>query len=88
MKNFIIILAVAFIANFANANQKEARLYAKELKAVWGDKPCEKVLLKYVFADCKYVDFSKGEKIENNPKCELLLKKRIECVEKAKKNEN
>lgn len=87
MKKNTILLILAF-ASFANADKNEARIYLKERQLVFGDKVCERVLLKYAFSDCKYIDFEKGEKFENNPKCEALLKKRIECVNKAKRNEN
>ena len=83
-----LIISLFLISTRAKADQTEARIYLKERQLVFGDKVCERVLLKYAFSDCKYIDFEKGEKFENNPKCEALLKKRIECVKKAKRNEN
>lgn len=83
---FFVVLVLAILANFAKADQKEANLYMREQKLVFGDKYCEKVLKKYVFADCYYIDFEKN--ITSGvvgQKCQKLLNERIKCVKKHRK---
>lgn len=81
-----LIIGLFLISNRAKADQNEANLYMQEFKLVFGDKYCEKVLKKYVFADCYYIDFEKN--ITSGvvgQKCQKLLNERIKCVEKHRK---
>lgn len=93
---FFVVLVLAILANFAKADQKEANLYMREQKLVFGDEYCTKALQRYVFADCRYIDYKKGEILKSSnqsiggdlhfEKCKKLLSERIKCVRKHEKD--
>lgn len=82
----------------ANAGQAEVSLYMQEFKLVFGDKHCEKVLKRYVFNDCHYNNYKKGEPMKfddkrtlefgnlQRQKCLNLLAYRKACILKHEKN--
>lgn len=77
------------------ANQKEADLYMEEMQLVFGDERCEKIISNYVANECHYNDFRNRERYIHKTNrtlkfgdihervCLKLLKKRIDCVNKA-----
>lgn len=83
-----LILTLIFLVVSTNANS----LYDKEFKLVFGDKPCEKTLKKYIFVGCPYNDFLKGEAMKfddkrtlefgsvHRNKCLKLFAERKNCV--------
>ena len=93
-----LIIGLFLISNRANAGQTEANLYMQEFKLVFGDKHCEKVLKRYVFNDCHYNDYKKGEPMKANDKrtlefgsvyrnkCLNLLAYRKACILKHERN--
>ena len=97
---FIICLIIGLfvVANKAKATEAEANLYMQEFKLVFGDKHCEKVFKRYVFADCHYNDFKKGEPMKFDDKrtlefgsvyrnkCLNLLAFRKACILKHERN--
>lgn len=97
---FVICLFVFLflISNRANVHQNEANLYMQEFKLVFGDKHCEKVLKRYVFNDCHYNNFKKGEPMKFDDKrtlefgsvyrnkCLNLLAYRKACILKHERN--
>lgn len=97
-KSTFSIFCLLVLFTIANADQKEANLYMRELKLVFGDKHCEKVLKRYVFADCHYNDFKKGEPMKfddkrtlefgslQRQKCLNLLAFRKACILKHEQN--
>ena len=97
-KTIFSIFCLLALFTIANADQKEANLYMREFKLVFGDKQCEKVLKRYVFADCHYNDFKKGEPMKfddkrtlefgsvHRNKCLNLLAFRKACILKHEQN--
>lgn len=93
-----LIIGLFIISNRAKADQNEANLYMQELKLVFGDKHCEKVLRNYIFNGCHYNDYKKGEpmKLDNKrmlefgslqrQKCLNLLEFRKACILKHEQN--
>lgn len=95
---FCLIIGLFIVANRAKATEAEANLYMRELKLVFGDKHCEKVLKRYVFADCHYNNYKKGEPMKfddkrtlefgslHRQKCLNLLSFRKACILKHEQN--
>ena len=92
------IIFLFLVLTKANAGQAEANLYMQEFKLVFGDKHCEKVLKRYVFNDCHYNDYKKGEPMKfddkrtlefaslQRQKCLNLLAYRKACILKHEQN--
>lgn len=97
-KTIFSMLCLLVLFTIANADQNEANLYMQEFKLVFGDKHCEKVLKRYVFNDCHYNDFKKGEPMKFDDKrtlefgsvyrnkCLNLLAYRKACILKHERN--
>lgn len=92
------MLCLLVLFTIAKADQNEANLYMQEFKLVFGDKQCEKVLKRYVFNDCHYNDYKKGEPMKfddkrtlefgnlHRQKCLNLLAYRKACILKHERN--